>query len=109
MLIWSGWGGITFLIAFIPAWIFDSIIHIYYTNIPIVLGLICSALINDFFTDYIQKYNKDQVLIDEKTNKKVILKDGSSLFFIPIRAWSYIFMALALAFAFMPSHVPGHG
>jgi len=44
--------------------------------------------------------NQEQVVVDEETGEKVTYRNRSSLFFIPNRYWTWIFVAFWILFAF---------
>ncbi len=43
-----------------------------------------------------------KILIDPETGEEVLLKSSHSLFFIPIKYWTYVFGALAVLWFLLP-------
>jgi hypothetical protein len=58
-------------------------------------GLLIAAVGNFYFARYLDDPAKHRTLVDPRTNQTFVFKDSSSLMFIPVRFWTYIFIVFA--------------
>ena len=106
MIVWSGKGLIVPLVAFvfgalgtgIGGGIGKSVATLGEAGTPfgMAIGLILSGIALTFVWKWLR--NEDRVLVDPKTNQRIVYQDGSSLFFIPVAAWSYILIGIGTIF-----------
>lgn len=103
MIIWRGKGGLVVLSAFLGIYITTLIFGL----LPIdtsyragyilqgIVGVALSALINYLFT---KKFVSEKLksFIDEETGERILVKDGSSLFFIPNKYWTWIILVIGI-------------
>ncbi|MEC5127711.1 SHD1 domain-containing protein [Verrucomicrobiales bacterium BCK34] len=102
MIIWSGWGLLT-IVSLILGAITGILLSIGGSGIfgPVVAIFVpalifsCSAVINGLFTKWLNR-GEERHLIDPKTNEVFIQKRGGSFFFIPLKAYTYIYALIAL-------------
>ncbi|MDF1739304.1 MAG: SHD1 domain-containing protein [Verrucomicrobiales bacterium] len=102
MIIWSGWGLLT-IISLILGAIAGTLLSIGGSGIfgPVVAIFVpalifsCAAVINGLFTKWLNR-GEERHLIDPKTNEVFIQKRGGSFFFIPLKAYTYIYALIAL-------------
>jgi hypothetical protein len=95
MIIWSGWGFVVVIIG-IAAFVVAIVVFPNHELLAIVLGTLLAAGGNYGFARILGR-KPDRVLIDPATNERVILQRGDSLCFIPVRFWTWIFVALGVA------------
>lgn len=95
MIVWSGWGFVVALI--MTVWV-GVVAAVGYTPRPrylvaIALGAALAAGLNYAFARYIDR-GGERVLIDPATGQQVVLRRRDSLFFIPVRYWTWIILGL---------------
>ncbi len=97
MIIWRGKGLLVLLAIFLGA----TVTSVIFAFIPVntgyksgyllqgVLMTLIVAVINLIFTKHFIS-QEIKVYIDEETGDRILIKDGSHLFFIPNRYWTWI-------------------
>jgi hypothetical protein len=60
------------------------------------VGLLFAAFFNAAFAYWADDPAKGREVVDVKTGRKMILRRRASFFFIPMRYWTYIFVAGAI-------------
>ena len=93
MFIWSGWGFAIVLFAILGIGVIGNI-----PGIPVGLGMSGGLLLAAIATFFLARWRNKQPqrhLVDPMTGQAFVIKDGSSLFFIPIAYWVYILAVLA--------------
>jgi len=93
-VIWSGWGILTALFAFLGALVGAFIATSLGAAAGIALAAIVAAGLNYIVAKKLAAKRRE--LTDPKTGELVVLTDRSSLFFIPMRAWTYIIVILGI-------------
>ncbi len=93
MIVWSGWGFLVIVAAIIGLFVGIAIFHEGWWAIAV--GILLAAAAN-FGLSHLLDRRKERVLIDPATNRQVVLRNRDSLFFIPVRYWSAIYLALGL-------------
>lgn len=107
-MIWSGYGYVVFIIVFICSLITEVVTRFltnddeFYQNhyFPISLALMISGIMVFLFQKYfdnLKAKNKDTYFIQKAT----IADLNNTLFFIPLKYWSYILMAIAIAIGYL--------
>ena len=106
MIVWSGKGLIVPLVAFVVAGLCGMLGDAAgkQAGLPgdlgftygMSTGLILSGIALKFLWPRLR--GESRVLVDSKTNQQLQFHDRSSLFFIPVPAWSYILMTIGVAF-----------
>jgi hypothetical protein len=105
MIIWSGWGILTVLFALIGvvaavmgAEAIASGLHLAQpldSSLSIATGLLLTAAMNHLFTQWRER-GEPRVFIDEATGQRIEVRaTAGSLFFIPMRYWTWIALGLA--------------
>lgn len=103
MIIWKGKGLLPALAVFLSMFLAGIATEIgnidlnSKTGAPLLflmMTLLGSGL-NAFFTKKFVS-EKSRIFIDKETGQEVVVKDGSSLFFIPNKYWTYIILAIGL-------------
>jgi hypothetical protein len=94
MIVWSGFGFVTAIIAIVCLVLGAS------TGLPAqaeaAAGLLTAAAINFLFVRWVDDPGRGREMIDAQTGQRVYLRRRNSLFFIPVRYWTYILFALAI-------------
>lgn len=101
MLIWSGWGGLVFLIIFLNSFITEKIVenitkneYFYQENpIPLIFSIYISSIIIYFLGKWLNK-NKVKTYIEKDTGNEVISQH--TFFFIKMEYWSFIIFVIAM-------------
>jgi uncharacterized membrane protein YedE/YeeE len=108
MIIWRGKGFLVVLIVVLAFFIAVGLVSLLKSQFPIALTeqtepLVGTALaaflaagLNYIFARYLDDPAKQRTLVDPKTNQAYLFKDTSSLFFIPVRYWTYILLVLGV-------------
>ena len=96
MIIWSGWGILVFVIAVIGLIVGFAVVPS--ESWAFAAGALVAAAGNFGFTQLLDR-RKERTLIDPQSNQQVILRHGDSLFFIPVRYWTWIFLGLGAVMA----------
>jgi hypothetical protein len=102
MLIWSGQGILVVLVAIAGMFVgsYISVVTGLESQEPppfgLGFGLIMAAAGTFFLARHADNPAKQRMLVDPVTNEHFIVKDGSSLFFIPLRFWTYILAVLGI-------------
>jgi hypothetical protein len=68
-------------------------------SVALIVASTLIAALGDFGFGILLRRRQERVLIDPQTNHQVILSHGDSLYFIPVRCWTWIFLAIALLVA----------
>ncbi len=108
MIVWSGKGLIVPLVAFVVAGlgglIGDTIGRQmnqpgdFAFSVGLGVGFILSGLA--LMVVWPRLRSDTRVLVDPKTQQRIAFNDRSSLFFIPVSAWSYLLIGLGAAWLF---------
>ena len=103
MIIWSGYGFAVVFFALIGLVIGRVLGDMLDINAawPLALGLFIGAALNHFTALKLDK--KEKTLIDPETGQHVVFKRGDSLFWIPMKYWTYVIAALAVIMLVAPS------
>lgn len=112
MIIWRGKGGLVFLSAIIGGMVTSLLfsflpIDTGYKAGYILEGMTMTAIIavtNYLFT---KKFVSEKIktFIDEETGERIQIKDGSSLFFIPNKYWTWIILIFGIIITISSSSV----
>jgi len=105
MIVWSGWGILTVAFGFIglvaavlgAEALADSLrlAQPIEPTITLAVGMLLAAGQNYLFTRWREK-GEPRVLVDEATGQRIEVRPtAGSLFFIPMRYWTWIALALA--------------
>jgi len=105
ILIWKGWGFAVALFVVIGVFIGVSIPGIS-AEFSFAIGLALAAVATYALAAKLGG-SKERLLVDPATNEQFVLRDRSSLFFIPIMYWSYILLLLSV-FAAGSGLIPKH-
>ncbi|PTW60389.1 hypothetical protein C8N35_10410 [Breoghania corrubedonensis] len=100
-IIWSGWGICTLAIGFLGAFIAALLGRALGFPAAIAIGFGIAALGNYFLARWRNDPSRQRELVDPQSGETVVLKDRSTLFFIPIAAWTYIVLALLVVMEVM--------
>lgn len=95
-IIWSGWGLATLAIGFVGAFVAALASASIGPAAALALGAVLAAAGNFFLARWRNDPSRQRQLVDPQSGETVILKDRSSLFFIPIAAWTYIVLVVAV-------------
>ena len=101
-IIWSGYGFLVFVIAFIDSLIAELLTRFisndenaYEKNqIPLGISFLFSALVISILFRYFENRRKENR--GTRVFDKVTLAQKSTFFFIPFQYWSYIFTAIGI-------------
>lgn len=94
MLIWSGWGLLSVVIALVCVFIAVP----FFDTTPIIGSLVFLLGAGANWVLGTKLNSRGQVMIDPETNEEVFVKSGtSSLFFIPMQWLSILFVLFAIA------------
>jgi len=102
MLIWSGKGilVVLFAIAGVFVGVYISGLTGWESQEPppfgLGFGLIMAAAGTFFLARQADNPARRRMLVDPVTNEHFVVKDRSSLFFIPLRFWTYILVVLGV-------------
>ncbi|MGA2125268.1 MAG: hypothetical protein ABSG76_03860 [Xanthobacteraceae bacterium] len=108
MIIWSGKGILVFLIAVAGLVLGTPIAMLAQSLVgggpspdappayAIAIGLLIAAAGNFYLARWLDDPAKTRTLVDPQTNQTFVLRDRSSLMFIPVRYWTYILVGLAV-------------
>ena len=110
MLIWSGWGIGVVIIAFIGLMIAfaagDALVTQFAmsygpaNSAGIIIGGVLAAIGVVLLTRW-REQGESRTFIDERTGERIEVRpNAGSLFFIPIRYWSWIMLALTALMAY---------
>lgn len=105
MIIWSGWGILVVAFGFIGllvgvagAQALENALNLaepLASTVPLAAGLLLTAGQTHLFTRWRER-GETRVLIDEATGQRYEVRpNAGSLFFIPMRYWTWIALALA--------------
>lgn len=94
MIIWSGWGGLVALIA-AAALVGGAFLDKALKGFGLPLAALAAAALTYALARWLAK-DDGRVLVDPKTGEQVVLRRGDSLFFIPVRIWTYIFAVMGV-------------
>ncbi|MBL8536185.1 MAG: hypothetical protein JNM59_02140 [Hyphomonadaceae bacterium] len=105
MIVWSGWGILTVAFGFIGliaavmgAEALSNALHLAQPldpSISIAVGLLLAAGQNHLFTRW-REQGDPRVFVDEATGQRIEVRPtAGSLFFVPMRYWTWIALALA--------------
>ncbi|MGE3242454.1 MAG: hypothetical protein AB7G28_20285 [Pirellulales bacterium] len=106
MIIWRGYG---FLVAVIglAALVLTEKISEHITGDDrfyqqhgwvVLIGMLIAAALTYGFHRLLLR-EKERVLIDKQTGQEIVLPADHSLFFVPVKLWPVIFVAIGLIFA----------
>lgn len=108
MIIWSGLGFLIPIIGFGCLLLGEAVTESlfqdtsYYQNHgwPKLAGLLIAAALVHLLGTALDR-RPGRTMIDKATGQEVTLRGSHSLFFIPMKYWSYVFGALGVLFLFM--------
>lgn len=94
ILVWRGWG------LLFPLGVCLSVLAVVFLSMPfeayvnqdlLVIPAALAAAAGGFATAYLlERSDKGREVIDPKTGQRILLVRGDSLFFIPVKYWSYL-------------------
>ena len=93
-IIWSGWGICTLVIGLIGAFIAALLSQSLGFPTALAVGFGLAAAGNFLLARWRNDPSRQRELLDPQSGETVILRDRSTLFFIPIAAWTYIVLVL---------------
>lgn len=99
MVIWSGLGWVIPVIA-IACLLLGSLVigDSWSGNSWAQAGaILVAAALTFVFDRFFLEKRADKTLMDKETGKDVILRKNDSLFFIPVRFWPFVLVAIAVA------------
>jgi len=70
---------------------------------PKLAGAVLGALLAFGMVKILKKGNKPRIVIDKATGKEIQISRGDSLFFVPVRFWPYIILAIGVIVAIADS------
>jgi hypothetical protein len=99
MVIWSGFGWVVPIIAIICLLLGNVLLGDSWSeNSWAQAGaLLASAVLTFGFDKFFLSKRADKTLMNKETGEDVILRKNDSLFFIPVRFWPFVFIAIAVA------------
>ena len=106
MIIWNGLGFLVVVVGF-AALILTELVSEKITGDEefyqqhgwvILIGMLVAAALT-YGLHRVLPRHKARVLIDKQTGQEVVLRYDHSLFFIPVRWWPAVFMAIGVGFA----------
>lgn len=108
MLIWSGLGFLVALITFFSLFLTQKVVGEIFSDPqyysvngwPKLLGFLVAAGVTYLLSLRFSR-NKGRVLIDKVTGKEVVFKRRHTLFFIDIKYWPLILIAVGIVFLFV--------
>jgi hypothetical protein len=98
MIVWTGWGFVVAFIAIVGIVVGRGISPNSFTLALALAFLVAGA--GTYGLARLLASRGDRVLIDPATNQRVIVR-RDSLFSIPVRFWTWIFLALGVAMMLM--------
>ena len=109
MIVWSGWGVLTVIFGLLGvlagrAGLEPLLVRLSSSlppNTGLAIGLLAAALVNGFVALRLGSAGRE--LIDARSGQRVVLRRPNTLFFIPMRYWSVVFVVLAIAALFAPA------
>ena len=106
MVIWTGWGLLVLVFVVIGAGTGELLANLAQTdqNWPMGIGTLLAAGMNYSAAKMLE--SEGEILIDPETGEEVLLKSSHSLFFIPIKYWTYVFGALAVLWFLLTLELP---
>jgi hypothetical protein len=63
---------------------------------PLAIALLTAGIFTSTLAGYVDKEGKARKLVDKETGEEIIVKTRDLLFFIPIRYWGPILIAISL-------------
>jgi hypothetical protein len=79
------------------------LLHTFYSDhsIPgsfvLSVSLVTTSAVNFFLARYLGNHQNSRTFIDKETGREFTFKTSHSLFFIPLRYWTWIMLAGAIA------------
>jgi len=106
MIVWSGRGFLIAIVFIASMFASVSIIPKEYADYSFVISFFITGIFSWFFG---LKWNKDneRIVIDEKTNKKLRLKNNHTFFWVPMQYWGIISSILGIIILFQNSIIFG--
>ena len=106
MIVWSGRGFLIAIVFIASMFASVSIIPKEYADYGFVISFFITGIFSWFFG---LKWNKDneRIVIDEKTNKKLRLKNNHTFFWVPMQYWGIISSILGIIILFQNSIIFG--
>ena len=109
MIVWSGWGVLTVIFGLLGVLAgragLEPLLLRLNSSLPLntglAIGLLAAALVNGFVALRLGSAGRE--LIDAQTGQRAVLQRPNTLFFIPMRYWSVVFLVLAIAALFAPA------
>ncbi len=99
MVVWSGFGWLVAIIAIACLLIGNVILGDGWSgNTWAQAGaMLAAAAVTFGFDKVLLSKRVDKTLMNKETGEDVIIRKNDSLFFIPVRFWPFVFIAIAIA------------
>jgi hypothetical protein len=105
MIIWSGWGWLVPVLAFVVSLVFEAVTEAstgkdqFYQNQPwlLAVAMVVAGTAVWFLSAYFDK-KQGRVVIDKATGKELVLRSSHSFFFIPMRFWAFLLPLFGVAY-----------
>ena len=99
MIVWSGFGWVVAIIAFACLLLGNMILGDSWSgNTWAQSGaMLVAAAITYAFDRFFLSKRADKTLMNKETGEDVILRKNDSLFFVPVRFWPFVLIAIAIA------------
>jgi hypothetical protein len=93
VVVWSGWGFAVAVVGILGLFFGIALFHESWWSIA--TGFLLAAAGNFGLARLLAK-RKERVLVDPATRQEVVVRQRDSLFYIPVRFWSAIYLVLGL-------------
>ncbi|PHR59146.1 MAG: hypothetical protein COA43_09855 [Robiginitomaculum sp.] len=99
MIVWSGFGWVVPIIAFACVLLGNTIIGETWSENTWgqAIALLVAAVLTFAFDRFFLAKRADKTLMNKETGEDVIIRKNDSLFFIPVRFWPIVLVAIAVA------------
>ena len=94
MVIWSGWGFLTFFIGLLGV-VTPALVGVDNPYVTIA-GFLGAAVVNFAIGAMINRSSRDREVVDTATGEAMKLKKRSTFFFVPMQWWSVPMAAFAV-------------
>jgi len=108
MIVWQGFGFLVAVVGIAILALTEYVVRIITKNEvyyqahgwPKLLGLWLAAAAIFGIAKYFDS-RPAKVVIEKDTGREVVLKQAHSLFFVPMKYWTYVFLSLGVVFLFV--------